>query len=62
MRKPRHKRGLGHHPSAGWGGRSIGFWNAPGYKKRRAASRPSKAMKVYYVCPICGGPHARADH
>ena len=44
---------LAHHPSAGWGGRSIGFWNAPGYKKRRAASRPSKAMVVRQMCS-CG--------
>ena len=32
--------------------------------KRRKPSRPRsmRGVSVSYVCPICGGPHPRADH
>ena len=36
----------------------------PTPKKRRKSSRPRsmRGVSVSYVCPICGGPHPRADH
>jgi hypothetical protein len=30
--------------------------------RRRQRVRRSAEMQVRYECPICGGPHARADH
>jgi hypothetical protein len=31
-------------------------------KKARLAERTPHAVKVSWQCPICGGPHSRADH
>jgi DNA-directed RNA polymerase subunit RPC12/RpoP len=31
-------------------------------KRGRRGRRGARGMTVRYVCPICGGPHARADH